>query len=36
MEQYDESIKSDWDKLLSEQDFTHYIETSLEIRDHEK
>tara|TARA_R110000796_G_scaffold1531_2_gene6076 strand:- start:1997 stop:2641 length:645 start_codon:yes stop_codon:yes gene_type:complete len=36
MEQYDESIKSDWDKLLSERDFTHYIETSLEIRDHEK
>jgi len=36
MEQYDESIKSDWNKLLSETEFLPYIEDSLDIRDYEK
>jgi len=36
MEQYDESIKSDWNKILSESDFLDYLEESLEIRDYEK
>lgn len=36
MEQYDESIKSDWNKILSESDFLEYLEESLEIRDYEK